>query len=378
MLSKGIPSKYVFLACKYHVEDKIPIEMLQLRFHQWILYIRNKGKENFDVNTLTYERFDQIVLEAIREALKPNPIYDDGTVFFGEFKTKEDALLYPLYNKWCTSESSSKYNEYTNKGYRLFIIENNQLDYPLKRVCAAIGHGNVEYWNTDGFQLLENLVNDVENSEHQLYQKTLPKPVVEYLYDIAANQTEGHVNNELNCNRKMTMRRRIRLTEGDLRRVVNKGVKRALNEIGHNNKYGEKWYNPATWKSKSDKWYMDRRNSEDQDLRVGHYMDILCGIHQTLINTLTQYFVIMSEYGFNSSSDFSEFPEDVLQKVRETCHCAAELKKEAINMYHIARKYNTTTYEGNTSSLYSKFYLGSDEPNRIPTLKDLDKGSYQS
>ncbi len=49
MLSKGIPSKYVFLACKYHVEDKIHIEMLQLRFHQWILYIRNKGKENFDV-----------------------------------------------------------------------------------------------------------------------------------------------------------------------------------------------------------------------------------------------------------------------------------------------------------------------------------------
>ena len=123
ILSNGIPNEYVYTACRFYTEDKIPIDVLQQKFRQWMSYIRNLGKETFDVNNLSYQQFDNIIRGEIQKAMKPNPIYDDGTIFMGEFKTKEDALLYPIPNEWCTSNSSSKYNKYVGDGYRLFVIE---------------------------------------------------------------------------------------------------------------------------------------------------------------------------------------------------------------------------------------------------------------
>ena len=172
ILSIGIPNEYVFIACQYHKEDNIPLNVLQQKLKQWILYIKNRNKDVININKLTFKQFDNILRTAIQKAMKPNPIYDDGTIFMGEFKTKEDALLYPIPNNWCTSNSSSKFNQYTQDEYRLFIIENKILDEPLKYVCASIFMGNVKYWNT----LFEELRN-----EHQKYQATLPKEIISYL-----------------------------------------------------------------------------------------------------------------------------------------------------------------------------------------------------
>lgn len=192
VLSNGIPNEYVFLACRFYTEDNIPIEVLQQRFRQWMSYVRNNGKETFNINNLNYKQFDGIIRNAVQKALKPNPIYDDGTIFMGEFKTKEDALLYPIQNNWCTSNSANKYNLYVNGGYRLFVIENKSLDEPLKYVCASIFEGRVVYWDVNGIRLYEDLRDegDSENSEHEKYQRTLPKEIVSYLYNIAATQTE--------------------------------------------------------------------------------------------------------------------------------------------------------------------------------------------
>ena len=145
ILSIGIPNEYVFIACQYHKEDNIPLNVLQQKLKQWILYIKNRNKDVININKLTFKQFDNILRTAIQKAMKPNPIYDNGTIFMGEFKTKEDALLYPIPNNWCTSNSSSKFNQYTQGGYRLFIIENKTLDEPLKYVCASIFMGNVKY-----------------------------------------------------------------------------------------------------------------------------------------------------------------------------------------------------------------------------------------
>ena len=198
ILSNGIPNEYVYTACRYYTEDNIPIEVLQQKFRQWMSYVRNLGKETFNINNLSYQQFDNIIRDEIQKAMKPNPIYDDGTIFMGEFKTKEDALLYPIPNEWCTSNSSSKYNQYVGDGYRLFVIENKSLDEPLKYVCASVYNGRVIYWDVNDNQLYEDLrdYTNVNNSEHETYQRTLPKQIVDYLYNIAAQQTDEIENKQ--------------------------------------------------------------------------------------------------------------------------------------------------------------------------------------
>jgi hypothetical protein len=232
VLSNGIPNEYVYTACRYYTEDNIPIDVLQQKFRQWMSYIRNLGKETFNINNLSYQQFDNIIRDEIQKAMKPNPIYDDGTIFMGEFKTKEDALLYPIPNEWCTSNSSSKYNQYVGDGYRLFVIENKSLDEPLKYVCASVYNGRVIYWDVNDNQLYEDLrdYTNVNNSEHETYQRTLPKQIVDYLYNIAAEQTDEIENKQnINCNRNMN-KKLIRLTEQDLHRIVKESVNRILKE----------------------------------------------------------------------------------------------------------------------------------------------------
>ena len=234
VLSNGIPNEYVYTACRYYTEDNIPIDVLLQKFRQWMSYVRNLGKETFNVNNLSYQQFDNIIRGEIQKAMKPNPIYDDGTIFMGEFKTKEDALLYPIPNEWCTSNSSSKYNQYVGNGYRLFVIENKSLDEPLKYVCASVYNGRVIYWDVNDNQLYEDLrdYTNVNNSEHETYQRTLPKQIVDYLYNIAAEQTDEmgnkqNINSNLNMNKKF-----IRLTESDLHNIVKESVEQVLMEIG--------------------------------------------------------------------------------------------------------------------------------------------------
>ena len=230
VLSNGIPNEYVYTACRYYTEDNIPIDVLQQKFRQWMSYIRNLGKETFNINNLSYQQFDNIIRDEIQKAMKPNPIYDDGTIFMGEFKTKEDALLYPIPNEWCTSNSSSKYNQYVGDGYRLFVIENKSLDEPLKYVCASVYNGRVIYWDVNDNQLYEDLrdYTNVNNSEHETYQRTLPKQIVDYLYNIAAEQTDEIENKQnINCNRNMN-KKLIRLTESDLHRIVKESVNKVM------------------------------------------------------------------------------------------------------------------------------------------------------
>jgi hypothetical protein len=174
VLSNGIPNEYVYTACRYYTEDNIPIDVLQQKFRQWMSYVRDLGKETLNVNNLSYKQFDNIIRGEIQKAIKPNQIYDDGTIFMGEFKTKENALLYPISNEWCTS----KYDQYVGNGYRLFVIENKSLDEPLKYVCASVYNGRVIYWDVNDNQLYET------------YQLTLPKQIVDYLYNIAVEQTD--------------------------------------------------------------------------------------------------------------------------------------------------------------------------------------------
>ena len=246
VLSNGIPNEYVYTACRYYTEDNIPIEVLQQKFRQWMSYVRNLGKETFNINNLSYQQFDNIIRDEIQKAMKPNPIYDDGTIFMGEFKTKEDALLYPIPNEWCTSNSSSKYNQYVGDGYRLFVIENKSLDEPLKYVCASVYNGRVIYWDVNDNQLYEDLrdYTNVNNSEHETYQRTLPKQIVDYLYNIAAEQTDEIENKQnINCNTNMN-KKLIRLTENDLHKIV----KESVNRVTKINEWGEMRYNVITKK----------------------------------------------------------------------------------------------------------------------------------
>ncbi len=61
ILSIGIPNEYVFIACQYHKEDNIPLNVLQQKLKQWILYIKNRNKDVININKLTFKQFDNYI-----------------------------------------------------------------------------------------------------------------------------------------------------------------------------------------------------------------------------------------------------------------------------------------------------------------------------
>ena len=70
------------------------------------------------------------------------------------------------------------------------------------------------------------------------------------------------------------MKKRIRLTESDLHRIVKESVKKILSDefvnegwFGNDARYGEKWYNPSTWKNDAQKKQIRQQRLQDANAK---------------------------------------------------------------------------------------------------------------
>ena len=155
-----------------------------------------------------------------KEAYCPNPIFNNGTVSIGEFKTIEDAMNFPMQEIWCINRTQdNKFNSYVSQGCRLLIICDwcKSIQDSQKFVVALISKsGKITYWD----------LNDLPINTRQ-YENSIDNDVLTAIYAVADELYRN--NNQLNCNLNMN-KKLIRLTESDLHRIVKESVNRILKE----------------------------------------------------------------------------------------------------------------------------------------------------
>ena len=155
-----------------------------------------------------------------KEAYCPNPIFNNGTVSIGEFKTIEDAMNFPIQEIWCINRTQgNKFNSYISKGCRLLIICDwgKSIQDPQKFVVALISKsGKITYWD----------INDLPINTRR-YENSIGNDVLIAVYAVADDLYRN--NNQLNCNLNMN-KKLIRLTESDLHQIVKESVYRILSE----------------------------------------------------------------------------------------------------------------------------------------------------
>ncbi len=155
-----------------------------------------------------------------KEAYCPNPIFNNGTVSIGEFKTIEDAMNFPIQEIWCINRTQgNKFNSYISKGCRLLIICDwgKSIQDPQKFVVALISKsGKITYWD----------INDLPINTRR-YENSIGNDVLIAVYAVADELYRN--NNQLNCNLNMN-KKLIRLTESDLHQIVKESVYRILSE----------------------------------------------------------------------------------------------------------------------------------------------------
>ena len=162
-----------------------------------------------------------------KEAYRPNPIFNNGTVSIGEFKTIEDAMNFPMQEIWCINRTQdNKFNSYVSQGCRLLIICDwgKSIQDSQKFVVALISKsGKITYWD----------LNDLPINTRQ-YENSIDNDVLTAIYAVADELYRN--NNQLNCNLNMN-KKQIRLTESDLKQIVKESVGKILNEAMFNGDY---------------------------------------------------------------------------------------------------------------------------------------------
>ena len=190
-----------------------------------------------------------------KEAYCPNPIFNNGTVSIGEFKTIEDAMNFPMQEIWCINRTQdNKFNSYVSQGCRLLIICDwgKSIQDSQKFVVALISKsGKITYWD----------LNDLPINTRQ-YENSIDNDVLTAIYAVADELYRN--NNQLNCNLNMN-KKQIRLTESDLKQIVKESVNRILKESFMHQDFWE----PAAVISKEeildvlDSWCLDNPQFEE-------------------------------------------------------------------------------------------------------------------
>jgi hypothetical protein len=126
-----------------------------------------------------------------KEAYCPNPIFNNGTISIGEFKTIEDAMNFPMQEIWCINRTQdNKFNSYVSQGCRLLIICDwgKSIQDSQKFVVALISKsGKITYWD----------LNDLPINTRQ-YENSIDNDVLTAIYAVADELYRN--NNQLNCN----------------------------------------------------------------------------------------------------------------------------------------------------------------------------------
>ena len=115
-----------------------------------------------------------------KEAYCPNPIFNNGTVSIGEFKTIEDAMNFPMQEIWCINRTQdNKFNSYVSQGCRLLIICDwgKSIQDSQKFVVALISKsGKITYWDLNDLPINTR---QYENSIDKIVKESVNKVITE-------------------------------------------------------------------------------------------------------------------------------------------------------------------------------------------------------
>ena len=157
----------------------------------------------------------------------PNVFFEKGNVSIGEFKTLDDAMGFPIPDKWCVNRTvgDNKFEKYMALNVRVLIIcdWSKSIQDSRKFVIALVyPDGQTIYFD----------FNDIQIDANE-YETSLDEDVFNAIERVVSAHYKLH-NSETNENKqyktRYNMKKTIRLSESDLQRIVNESVKRIVRE----------------------------------------------------------------------------------------------------------------------------------------------------
>lgn len=197
LIKLGLPPKYLLSACRFIKYNGVTQERIVCLFKEWNKYVEKYN--DTDVNKLTYEEFFNLISKEKSKHCVPNVIFINGIASLGKLNNAKDVQSIPIRNEWCI-KSQKRFDKYTSNGYEFFVIYLKEEPLPFTFVIAAVIDGDVEYYDSNDYEQFENLVipKETNNSDHDSYQRKLPKEIISYLYDVAISQTERKEHKNIN------------------------------------------------------------------------------------------------------------------------------------------------------------------------------------
>ena len=244
MYRAGIPKSFIDTACRFYVEEGVPIETLQDDFKKWNRYVLNNpsytAQGNNNLNVLkTYLDFKRELQKAMKPFICPNPIYNDGNLSIGELKTRRDARWFPIQNlafpddnnDYCVSRKEGGYQQfqkYKQLGYKMLIIydKSKSVNDEFKRAFVIARNGHLDFWNNYDRPCGTTKKN---NDPIWRYIDTLPHEAQIALSKFAESTLSGSEITESKTNKNMK-KNVVKINENTLRQIVAESVKNALNE----------------------------------------------------------------------------------------------------------------------------------------------------
>ena len=157
----------------------------------------------------------------------PNVIFEKGNISIGEFKTLDEAMSFPIPDKWCVNRTvgDNKFEKYMALNVRVLIIcdWSKSIQDSRKFVIALVyPDGQTIYFD----------FNDIQIDANE-YETSLDEDVFNAIERVVSAHYKLH-NSETNENKqhktRYNMKKTIRLSESDLHRVIKGTVKRILRE----------------------------------------------------------------------------------------------------------------------------------------------------
>ena len=237
----GIPKTFVDTACRFYVEDGVPIEQLQDDWKKWNRYVLNnpsyKSQYNKNLNCFkTYLDFKRELERVMKPFICPNPIYDDGNLSIGECRTQRDARWFPMQNlaypddnnDFCVSKNSGgfqQFQKYKQLGYKMLIIydKGRSANDEYKRMFVIARNGHLDFWNH-----FDRPCGTTKHKDDPIwnYIDSLPHDAQIALSRFAESTLQ---NNESKTNKNMK-KNVVKINENTLRQIVAESVKKVLKE----------------------------------------------------------------------------------------------------------------------------------------------------
>ena len=231
-LTNGLSDNYLMAACRFYIENHVPVTTLVPMFKEWNSYV-SKYYPNINPTNISYENFNKYIAQAKLKHCLPNTIIVTDNASLGRLDNVKDARNIPVESTWCI-KARSRFDSIMRAGDELYAIYLPNEPAPFTYNIALIQRGNITFWNSDNKRQFD-YGNDPEKNLHEIFLTKLPSEIYNYLLDRAEKQR----NKTINCNKNMNRNRKnvIRLTESKLRNMIKESVKQVLKEnddfIGH-------------------------------------------------------------------------------------------------------------------------------------------------